>query len=198
MRAAQQDRPDVTARREAFVAGVGALDGRCLVFVDESGVRQGMRSAYGYAPRGARCVETAPFRVGRRVNLLGWMGAGHGEVVGYDGAVTAAVFERFVAEALVPRLEPGAVVVWDNARIHSARAVALVEAAGGRVEPQPPYSPDLNAIEMLWSKVKHGVRRAQADTAEALRSALERAVGAVTARDARHWIEHCGYRFQSD
>ncbi len=131
------------------------------------------------------------------MNLLGWMSSRRGSVVGVEGSVTAAVFERFVAESLAPSLEPGAVVVWDNARIHSRSAVALVEAAGARVLAQPPYSPDLNAIEMLWSKVKAGLRRTAADTWEALYAALPVAVRAVTPSDAEGWIRHSGYRFLS-
>ena len=196
MRASQRDREDVVVRREAFLAEVATIPAERLVFVDESGVVRGMRTAYGYAPRGERCVETSPFRLGGRVNLLGWMRADCGGVVGVEGSVTAAVFERFVADTLAPSLRRGDVVVWDNARIHSPAAVAVVEAVGARVLAQPPYSPDLNAIEMLWSKVKGLVRRKLADTWEALYAALPEAVAAVTPADAEGWIRHCGYRFQ--
>jgi transposase len=186
----------VVARRQAFAAEVARIPAERLVFIDESGVVQGMRSAYGFAPRGQRCVESVPFRQGRRVSLLGWMGAASGGVEAHLGSVTAAVFEAFVAGSVVPALRPGDVVVWDNARIHSPRAVALVAAAGARVLAQPPYSPEYNAIELLWSKVKGLVRQSLADTWEALLAALEQAVPAVTVADARGWIRHCGYRFQ--
>ena len=76
--------------------------------------------------------------------------------------------------------------------------MALVEAVGARVLPQPPYSPDLNAIEPLWSKVKGVVRQKLADARDALLSALDGAVSAVTPSDAAGWIEHCGYTFQLD
>ena len=71
MIAEQRTRPDVVARREAFLAEVAAIPTDRLLFVDELGVVRGMRAAYGYAPRGERCVETAPFRVGRRMNQFG-------------------------------------------------------------------------------------------------------------------------------
>lgn len=198
MRASQRDRPDVVARREAFLAEVAQVPAERLVFVDESGIEIGARSAYGFAPLGERCVETAPFRVGKRVNLLGWMAAGCGGVRAHEGSVKAPTFEAFVAESVVPCLEAGDVVVWDNALIHSAAAVALVEAAGARVLAQPPYSPDLNGIEMLWSKVKARVRQKLADTRAALLDALDEAVSAVTPSDGAGWIRHCGYRFQLD
>lgn len=196
MIAEQRTRPDVVARREAFLAEVVTIPAERLVFVDESGVVRGMRAAYGYAPRGERCVEAAPFRVGKRMNLLGWMRADGGGVVGVEGSVDAAVFGRFVADTLAPSLRPGDVVIWDNARIHGPAAVALVEAAGARVLAQPPYSPDLNAIEMLWSKVKAIVRQKLADLYEELVAALDEAVSAVRASDAAGWIRHCGYLCQ--
>lgn len=198
MIASQRLRPDVVARREAFLAEIAAIPAEHLVFVDESGIEIGARSAYGFAPRGVRCVEVAPFRAGRRINLLGWMTATCGSVRAHEGAVKAPTFEAFVAESLVPCLERGDVVIWDNARIHSPAAVELVESAGARVLAQPPYSPDLNAIEMLWSKVKALVRQKLADGREALLDALGSAVGAVTSSDASGWIRHCGYAFQPD
>lgn len=196
--ASQRLRPDVVARREAFLAEVAAIPAERLVFVDESGIEIGARSAYGFAPRGERCVEVAPFRVGKRVNLLGWMAATCGSIRAHEGSVKAPTFEAFVAESLVPCLEVGDVVIWDNARIHSPAAVALVASVGARVLAQPPYSPDLNAIEMLWSKVKALVRQKLADARDALLDALGEAVSAVMPSDAAGWIEHCGYTFQLD
>lgn len=193
MRPAQQDRPDVAAERAEFQEWQPSVCARRFIFVDESGICQGMRLPYGYARRGERCTETAPFRTGKRTSLLGWMSTCGGEVVPFQGSVTKDVFERFVEQSLVPSLEAGDIVVWDNARIHSARAVELVEAAGAHVVPLPRYSPDLNPIEMMWSKVKHLIRKARADTAEALRAALEAAVESLSKENAAAWIEHCGY-----
>ena len=169
------------------------LDGKKLVFVDESGCRPGQRLAYGYARRGQRCVESAPLRPQGRLNLLGWLGASCGEAVLVEDKVTGAVFEHFVEQYLAPSLEPGDIVVWDNARIHTARAVALVEATGACVLTLPRYSPEYNAIEHLWSKLKHYLRKARADTVETLKQALYAAMETVTALDAVGWIRHCGY-----
>lgn len=195
MRPSQQQREDIAIERGLYAEEMKRFDAARLVFVDESGFVCGMRLAYGYAPRGKRCVENAPFRVGKRQSLIGWMAACGGEVVPLEGSVSATVFERFVRQHLVPSLEVGDLVIWDNARIHSLEAVRLVEAAGARVVPLPRYSPEYNAIEMLWSKLKHYVRKLRADTVEALRAALEAAAAFVRADDARAWIEHCGYQF---
>lgn len=198
LRPQQQQREDVLLERSAFAEARQRFDAARLVFVDEAGVVCGMRLAYGYAPRGKRCLENAPFRVGKRQSLIGWMAACGGELVHLGGSVTAKVFERFVGEHLVPSLEQGDLVIWDHARIHSPEAVPLVEAAGARVVPLPRYWPEYNAIELLWSKLKHYVRKLRADTKEALIAALEAAVGCLRVEDARAWIEHCGYQFLPD
>lgn len=202
MRAEQRLRDDVAAERDAFAAWQGGVDGARVVCVDESGVLAGMRAAYGYAPRGERCVEHAPYRKGRRTSLIGWVRVGGpgkcGRVVGVEGAVDGAVFAAFVRDHLAPSLSPGDVVVWDNHAIHKGAEVGrLIEARGATLKPQPRYSPEVNASEPLWSKVKASVRRARADTAEALEGALRTAVGSVTASDVAGWLRHCGYRLNS-
>ena len=195
MRAAQQLRDDVAEERAAFAAWQATADAGRVVCVDESGVVAGMRCAYGYARRGERCVEHAPYRKGRRTSLIGWVRASGGAVVAVEGAVTRGVFTRFVAEHLAPALRPGDLVVWDNHSIHGGAEVrALIEGRGAALHPQPRYTPEANAAEPLWSKVKGHVRRARADTAEGLAAALRSAVSSVTAADAVGWLRHCGYR----
>ena len=163
--------------------------------VDESGIVAGGRVRYGYAPRGERCEEHAPYRRGRRTNLIGWLGLGRGGVVAVGGRVDGALFARFVREHLAPSLAPGDVVVWDNHSIHrGAEPRRLIEARGARLAPQPRYSPEFNACEQMWSKVKHEVRRARADTGSALESALRSSVTGLRWEDSAGWLRHAGYR----
>jgi len=165
-----------------------------VLCVDESGIVAGGRVAYGYAPRGERCEEHAPYRKGRRTSLMGWIGLGRGKLVAVEGSVGGDLFERFVRDHLAPRLEPGDIVVWDNHSIHRRPVLrAMIEARGASLVPQPRYSPEFNASEELWSKVKHLVRRARADTASALTEALESAVAVLTWEDSAGWLRHAGY-----
>ena len=198
MRAAQALREDVKAEREAFLAWLAQVDPTRLVMVDESGICIGMRLGYGYAPRGQRAVDTAPAGRGRRLSLIGWLDwFGNGTVVHLSGTVNKAIFRRFVVEHLLEELEAGDIVVWDNAKIHEdAELVALIEAKGAELKRLPRYSPEFNAIEMLWSKLKHYIKKARADTQEALKGALEQAARLVQRSDAQGWFEHCGYRLQ--
>lgn len=111
-----------------------------------------------------------------------------------EGATDTAVFHAYVQTVLVPTLRPGDIVVLDNLAPHkNDQTLALIAAAGAEVRFLPAYSPDLNPIEMMWSKVKALLRAAEARTHPDLITAIGRALRAVTAEDARGWFAACGY-----
>ncbi len=111
-----------------------------------------------------------------------------------DGATTAEVFREYVRQVLVPTLRPGDLVVLDNLSAHKDReALQLIESAGAVVRFLPPYSPDLNPIEKMWSKVKEFLRAAKARTQEALLAAIAAALKTITPTDAKGWFTSCGY-----
>ena len=164
-------------------------------FVDECGVHIAMTRLYGRAPRGERVVDAVPDCRGENLSILASIDLlGRTAALAVDGAVDGIIFDLFVCDVLAPTLKPGDVVVWDNLNVHkSAVAREAIEAAGAEVLFLPPYSPDLNPIEKMWSKVKAILRAAGARTREALHTALTDALAAVTAKDARAWFAHCGY-----
>lgn len=111
-----------------------------------------------------------------------------------EGATDTEVFEAYVRDALCPTLRPGDVVVMDNLSPHKgAQTLALIAQAGAEVRFLPAYSPDLNPIEPMWSKVKAGLRTAEARTQPTLLEAIAASFGTITSRDARNWFAHCGY-----
>jgi transposase len=111
-----------------------------------------------------------------------------------DGATDTDVFVYYVRHVLVPSLHAGDIVVLDNLGAHKdSEALALIEAAGAELRFLPPYSPDLNPIEKMWSKVKAFLRRAKARTQEELYKAIGAALEMVTAQDAEGWFQSCGY-----
>ena len=113
-----------------------------------------------------------------------------------EGATDTEVFAAFVREVLCPSLKPGDIVVMDNLSPHkNDGTVALIEGTGAQVRFLPPYSPDLNPIEMMWSKVKQCLRSRAARTYEELMKAIAYALRQVTPQDARNWFAHCGYSF---
>jgi transposase len=113
-----------------------------------------------------------------------------------EGAVNAEVFRCYVREILLPTLKAGDILVMDNLSAHKdCQALDLLKSAGVTVRFLPAYSPDLNPIELMWSKVKAILRKAEARTNEALLLAVGDALSKVTQKDATHWFTHCGYSF---
>jgi len=113
-----------------------------------------------------------------------------------EGATDTEVFRTYVAQVLVPTLRPGDLVIMDNLAPHkSDPTLELITQAGAQALFLPAYSPDLNPIEKMWSKVKNSLRRQEARTPEQLVTAIATALAEVTARDAAHWFASCGYGF---
>jgi transposase len=167
-----------------------------FVFVDEMGSNTSLSPLYGWSRVGERLRVKAPRNWGKNVTLLSSMSMeGMGPSVAVAGATTRAVFEAYVEQALAPSLRSGQVVVMDNLSAHKGgRVRELIEARGCELVYLPPYSPDMNPIEEAFAKVKGLMRRAEARTREALVEAMGKALGAVSARDARGFFEHGGYR----
>jgi transposase len=119
---------------------------------------------------------------------------GVGACLAFDGATDSAAFETYLGECLAPTLKPGDIVVMDNLACHKTAEVArLIAAAGAEVRYLPAYSPDLNPIERLFSKLKAWLRSAKARTVDGLIGAMGDALRAVRAGDIRGWFDHSGY-----
>ena len=124
-----------------------------------------MTRTYGRAPAGQRVYSDAPGRWDSITLTCGMRLCGPMAAEAFPGATNTVMFEDYVEEVLVPELRPGDVVIWDNVKPHkSEEAIEAVEAAGARVVPLPPYSPDLTPIEEMFSKVKNVVRSIAART----------------------------------
>ncbi len=110
------------------------------------------------------------------------------------GPVDTEVFRAYTSEVLVPTLRKGDIVVLDNLRAHKAPDIReRIESAGAGLWYLPPYSPDMNPIEMMWSKVKAYLRNAAARTEDTLYDAIKYAIQTITLNDAKNWLSHCGY-----
>jgi transposase len=166
-----------------------------LKFLDETGINLAMTRRYGRAAPGVRVVESVPHNYGANISLLAALGvAGVSAPMTVEGAVDAAVFRAWVAQVLGPTLKPGDIVVLDNLAVHQVAGIAqLIESRGARLEPLPPYSPELNPIEQCWAKLKTALRQARARTRHALDAALKQALQTITPADAQAWFTHCGY-----
>lgn len=164
-------------------------------FLDETSVWLNMTRRYGRAAPGVRVVEHAAFQPGQSFTslaVLGW-----DEVLAplfLPGPITGTIFYQYLEQCVVPVLQTGDVLVLDNLSAHKvAGLAALLDTRGAKLLYLPPYSPDFNPIELLWSKVKTRLRQLKARTQEALLDALAQALRSVTQLDIQAWFAHCGY-----
>jgi len=188
-RTCEQDRPDVQEQRREFSAKLAGVDPRRLVFVDESGANTAMTRTYGRAPVGQRVYTNTPGHWESITLTCGLRLCGVTAPLAFEGATNTDIFESYVEDVLVPELKPGDVVIWDNLKPHkSEEAIRAVEAAGARVEPLPPWSPDLTPIEEMVSKIKGAMRSATARTTKAVYAAFASALHDVTLEDIAGWF----------
>lgn len=155
-----------------------------------------MTRLYGRAPRGERVREGVPAgRWGTTTLVAGVRADGACAPFMFEGAMDGEAFCIYIERVLAPALSPGDIVAMDNLSTHkNGRARSLIEAAGASVVDLPAYSPDLNPIEKMWSKVKTLVRRAKARTSDELLAAVAAALAKVTAKDIQGWFQSCGYK----
>jgi transposase len=193
LHARERDTSRVRRKRRAFRRAMAALDPARLVFVDETGAHTAMTRTYGRAPRGQRVKGSVPGHWTSVTLIAGLRLAGVVAPLAFQGATDTTTFEGYVKRALMPRLRPGDVVIWDNLKPHqAAEARRAVEGAGAELVPLPPYSPDLTPIEEMFSKVKEFLRSAAARTTEAVYDAMGGALRAVCPKDILGWFQACG------
>lgn len=193
--AAEQDRDDVQQERKEFKEKMSKINAKDLVIIDETGINTAMARNYARSPKGQRAYASKPYDKGQNVTLLGALSLeGITASMTVDGSTDGPVFLTFVKEVLVPSLRPGNVVLMDNLSSHKVKGVSeAIESVGAKLEPLPPYSPDLSPIEECWSKVKEILRAKAARIRELLDSAITCALNVITPDDAKGWFIHCGY-----
>jgi transposase len=166
-----------------------------LVFIDEFGASTQMTRRYALAPVGQRAVCKVPHGHWKVISTIAAMTM-QGMLAGasFDGATDSETFVAFVREELLPLLSPGQVVVLDNLPAHRSPLVRqLIESADCQLLPLPPYSPDLNPIEMAISKIKRLLRSKAKRKVDELLDAIGEALATITPQDALNFITHCGH-----
>jgi len=196
--ASEQTRPDVKEQREQWTATLTQAcegDFSRVLFLDETGAMTNLVRTYGRSVEGERCLGTAPAGHWKTMTAVA--------AIRLDGLTASAtlphamdgeLFLVYVEHALLPALKAGDVVVMDNLPGHKLpRVRQLIESAQAKLLYLPPYSPDFNPIEMIWSKVKRLLRSAAARTVDTLHLAFGWAMDAVTPDDIQGCFRHCGY-----
>lgn len=154
-----------------------------------------MTRLYGRGPRGQRVCDGVPCGRWETTTMIAAVGRNGPQAPWViDGPMDGAAFATWAELVLAPTLKPGDIVVMDNLSVHkNADARAAIEAAGAEIWDLPPYSPDLNPIEKMWSKVKAFLRKVKARTPEALYQAIGQAMEKVSNQDIVNWFTSCGY-----
>ena len=165
------------------------------MFIDETWATTNMARRYGRAQRGARVVAAVPHGHWKTTTFLAALR--HDGITApcvFDGAINGTRFLAYVEQALAPTLRPGDIVVLDNLRAHKVNGVrAAIEAAGAELLYLPPYSPDLNPIELAFAKLKALLRTAARRTVDALWHALGHALDAFSPAECARYLAHAGY-----
>ena len=169
-------------------------------FIDETSVNVTLTRRYGRALKGQRIQEAVPKNSRQQhsvISAVGLTGVTASFVI--EGAVDTAVFNVYVEQVLRPTITAGDILVLDNLAAHHASHIEEVaRERQAQVLWLSPYSPDFSPIELLWSKIKSGLRQAKARSVEELAAALNKGLALITLDDCHAWFKHCGYLVAPD
>lgn len=195
MHAAEQERVDVREARRDWRVRQGTWPGQHLVFLDETGLNTKMGRLYGRALGGERCVGALPHGHWRTSTLVAALRCeGMVAPLLIDGPMDGAMFLAYLRQVLCAELHPGDMVICDNLASHRVSGVEeAIQERGASLHYLPAYSPDLNPIEMAFSKLKAHLRRCAARNLRSLTKATAAALQTFTPEHCRHFFEHAQY-----
>lgn len=195
LHASERNREAVQALRQDFLERMQTWPVDKVKCLDESGAKLGMTRLYGRAEGQQRVTDHVPKNYGTSWTMSAMISASGVEApLVLEGAMDTLAFETYIQTQVCPTLTPGDIVIMDNLSAHKSHRVReLIEACGAQLEYLPPYSPDLNPIELCWSKVKAVLRAVKAKTAERLLEAIRDGLLSVTLNDIRAWFKHDRY-----
>jgi transposase len=173
------------------------IDPSKVVFIDETWAKTNMTRSYGRSLLGTRLVEKTPCARWQTTTFLGALRAeGFVAPLTVEGAINGPLFRAWVEQHLAPVLKPGDIVVLDNLSSHKVAGIrAAIEATGAELRYLPPYSPDLNPIELAFAKLKKLLRDGAERTADKLWDLCGRILDEFTEHECRNYFKHCGYRY---
>ena len=193
--AAEQERPDVVAKRRRWRNWQTWLKPERLVFVDETGARTNMARLRGRSLKGQRLHAAIPWGHWKTTTFVaGLRTTGLTAPMVLDGAMNGAAFKAYVEQMLAPSLVPGDIVIMDNLSSHKVAGVReAIKAVGAFLLYLPAYSPDLNPIELAFSKLKALLRKAAARSVDDLWQVIAQSLDEFTPGECQNFITHAGY-----
>jgi transposase len=193
--AAEQLRPDVALARREWRERQGRLARHRLIFIDETGAATNMVRRYGRSPRGERVTGYAPNGHWKTTTFVaGLTSQGLIAPLVVDAPMNRAIFTQYVRQFLARELKSGDIVILDNLSSHkNADVQAAIAARGATLLFLPPYSPDLNPIEMLFAKLKTLLRAAAKRTRDELWHRIGSLIDLFRPDECSNYIRHAGY-----
>lgn len=185
-----------TARRR-WRHDQGTLEPERLVFIDETWAKTNMARAYGRSRRGVRVPGRVPFGHWKTTTFVAGLRC-HGITAPFviDRPVNAVIFRTYVERVLAPTLREGDVVIMDNLGSHKGAEVRrLIEAEGARLSFLPPYSPDLNPIELAFAKLKALLRKNAERSLDGLWHRIGALLDEFTSAECANYFRHAGYAY---
>lgn len=184
-------------KRIQWRASQECIDPGKVVFIDETWAKTNMTRRYGRSALGTRVIEKTSCGRWQTTTFLGALRAeGFVAPLTVDGAINGPLFRAWVEQHLAPVLKPGDIVVMDNLSSHKVAGIReAIEAAGAELRYLPPYSPDLNPIELAFSKLKKLLRDGAARTVDKLWELCGQILDQFTEPECRNYFKHCGYRY---
>jgi transposase len=171
------------------------LDPARLVFIDETAVSTNLARLRGRAPRGIRVIGHVPLGTWKTITFVAALR--HNKIVAptvVEGAMNGEMFLIYVHECLVPTLRPGDIVVMDNLQAHKVAGIQeAIESRRATPRYLPKYSPDLNPIELVYSKMKALLRKVAAPTVEALVRTIRSFVPLLDTQKRFRYLRYAGY-----
>ena len=166
-----------------------------LVFLDESGVNTNMTRHYARSKKNQRAVDSTPVNTPCNTTILSSIRLdGSTAYTVYQGGTTTERFIEYLKTKLIPSLSRTDVIIMDNMRSHHSKAVKQVlDEADIAYCYLPPYSPDLNPIEKMWSKIKAFLRKKKIRIVAKLPEAIEKAFSTIQQSDCLGWFRSCNY-----
>ena len=183
------------SKRESYLQEIAHIAKDSIVYIDESGVSHQMINAYCWIEKGSEVIgERSGAKRGRTSVVAALNGENINAPMAYSGTMNGELFLYWLENFLAASLKKGQVVVMDNAAIHKVKRVReIIEEAGCSLIYLPPYSPDLNPIEQIFSKIKAHLRRLAVRTERKLYNAIGKAIDTVTSDDCLNCFRNSGY-----
>jgi transposase len=195
LHADEQEQADVQAARRAWSEAQPGMDIEKLVFIDETWISTSMTRHYGRAPRGQRCIASAPHGHWETTTIVASLR--HQQLTAplvADGPMDGELFLAHVRQFLCPTLRPGDIVVLDNLSSHKVAGVKqAIAAADATLIYLPPYSPDLNPLEKLFAKLKALLRKAAKRSVDALWNEIGELLNTLSSTECANYFTPSGY-----